>query len=322
MYNGLSSSCFNIAITIARQREQTSLLSTLKNFVANHLPMHQTILYNVVGKDPVEVRQYGHDENISIDNDAQLAQCYSSQGAISDTSEDSQQRYIFPVHGVGHIKHLVDIQGAKLDEGEYQTLLKLLTLFNSQYLLLDKNDHDALTGLLNRGAFEERLSQIILSHQHNAREVNHRYYFALFDIDHFKQVNDTYGHLYGDEVLILFTGIMEKIFRHEDMLFRYGGEEFAVVLNNVDLETASKILSRFRDKVAAYNFQKVGQVTVSIGFTAITPQTNTTDLIARADKALYYSKLSGRNQVNAYETLLLQGDITPTTRNSDDSRPF
>jgi diguanylate cyclase (GGDEF)-like protein len=322
MYNELSTSCFNVAITIARQREQASLVSTLQNFVANHLPLHQTRLYDVVGKDPVEIRQHEHDENISINDDAQLAQCYSSQGAISATLADNRQRYVFPVHGVGHIKHLVDIHGAKLDADEHQTLLKLLTLFNSQYLLLDKNDHDALTGLLNRRAFEERLAQLLLSHQHSARDVDHRYYFALLDIDHFKQVNDTHGHLYGDEVLILFAGIMEKVFRHEDMLFRYGGEEFAVVLNNVDHGTASKVLGRFRNKLAAYNFQRIGQVTVSIGFTAITPQTNTTDLIARADKALYYSKLSGRNQVNAYETLLQQGDISATTRDSEDTEPF
>lgn len=322
MYSELSTNCFNVAIAIARQREQTSLLSTLLDFIAEHLPLHQCVLYDVVSKDPLELRQHKQTDNISINHEALLAQCYRSQKDISAALTDTQCCYTFPIHGVGYIKHIIELQGRKLDEDEHRVLLQLLTLFNSQYLLLDKNNHDALTGLLNRKAFEERLSQLILSHQHSGRDNPNNYCFAIFDIDHFKRVNDTFGHLYGDEVLILFAGIMEKVFRHEDMLFRYGGEEFAVVLSRVDLEIADNILNRFRDKVAAYDFPQVGQVTVSIGFTAITNLSNTTDLIAHADKALYYSKESGRNQVNAYETLLQQGKITATVRGNEDVELF
>ena len=317
MYSELSSNCFNVAISIARQREQSSLLSTLLDFITKHLPEHQCVLYDVAGKDPLELRQHEHANNIAIKDDSLLAQCYHSQNNISAALTNAQYSYAFPVHGIGYIKHIIALQGHELDEDEYRTLLQLLTLFNNQYLLLDNNNHDALTGLLNRRAFEERLSQLIQSHKNSGRENPNSYCFAIFDIDHFKRVNDTFGHLYGDEVLILFAGIMENVFRHEDMLFRYGGEEFAVVLSNVDLEMADSILNRFRDKVAAYDFPQVGQVTVSIGFTAITNLSNTTDMIAHADKALYYSKESGRNQVHAYETLLQQGKIIDKIRDSE-----
>lgn len=321
MSDDLSTACFNVAIAIARQREQAGLLLTLLDFLDEHLPQHQSTLYNVVGKDPLAFRQHGHDEDTSAD-DALLVACYRSQQEVSETLADGQNRFLFPVHGVGYIKHMIEIRGSDLDQQEHKALTQLLTLANSQFLLLDKNDHDALTGLLNRRAFEERLTQLVTSRRHRNRDKHLGYYFALLDIDFFKRVNDTYGHLYGDEVLILFAGIMEKVFRHEDMMFRYGGEEFAVVLNNVDIAMADNILNRFRQRVSEFDFPQVGQVTVSIGFTVITDIPNTADIIAHADKALYYSKDNGRNQVHAYESLLKQGKITSTTRDSNDIELF
>lgn len=315
MTNNLSTDCFNVAIAIARQREQADLLLTLLDFLDEHIPRHQSVLYDVVGKDPVVFRQHGQDKNTCAD-DPLLVACYRSQQEISEILDNDQKRYLFPVHGVGYIKHLIEIRGDDLDQREHKALTQLLTLTNSQFLLLDKNDHDALTGLLNRQAFEERLNQLVMSRQHRVQDNHRGYCFALLDIDFFKRVNDNYGHLYGDEVLILFSGIMAKVFRHEDMMFRYGGEEFAVVLNNVDIATADKILNRFRQRVSEFDFPQVGQVTVSIGFTAITEIQNTADIIAHADKALYYSKDNGRNQIHAYESLLKQGKITTTTPDS------
>lgn len=320
MYNELSTTCFNVAITIAQQREQSELLSTLQEFLKEHLPLHHSEIYDMIDREPVVLCRHGDSSNIS--DNALLKDCYQSQEMASEILAGEKRHYVFPLHGVGYIKHMIDIQGRKLDQHEHQSLLQLITLVNSQFLLLDKNDHDALTGLLNRRAFEDRLGQLITSYQHRNSADHQGYCFALLDIDHFKRVNDDYGHLYGDEVLILFSGIMEKVFRHEDMLFRYGGEEFAVVLNNVDMQMASNILTRFREKIAAHNFPQVGQVTVSIGFTAINKMPNTIELIAQADKALYYSKNNGRNQINAYETLVEQGTISITTPDSDDIQLF
>ena len=127
--------------------------------------------------------------------------------------------------------------------------------------------------------------------------------FAIFDIDHFKRINDSLGHLYGDEVLLIFTDLMRESFRFNDLLFRYGGEEFVAVLGETDLRTALLVLERFRTTVAQHKFPQINQVTVTIGVTQITPQLLPSTLIDRADKALYHGKNHGRDQVNAFEWL-------------------
>jgi len=123
---------------------------------------------------------------------------------------------------------------------------------------------------------------------------------GAMDIDHFKRVNDTYGHLYGDEVLLHFAQLMERHFRYTDFLFRFGGEEFIVLLTNTDATGARRALERFRQIVSEFDFPSVGQVTVSIGFTRIEPETLPTTLVDWSDRALYYAKEHGRNQVVHY----------------------
>ncbi|MDD2758921.1 MAG: GGDEF domain-containing protein, partial [Methylomonas sp.] len=126
-------------------------------------------------------------------------------------------------------------------------------------------------------------------------------WFAILDIDHFKRVNDTFGHLYGDEVLLLFSQMMEKHFRYNDFLFRFGGEEFVVILNLADQASAESVFERFRQRIAEHEFPTVGQVTVSIGVTHVDSAIMPSILLDRADKALYHAKASGRNQVIVYE---------------------
>jgi len=112
-----------------------------------------------------------------------------------------------------------------------------------------------------------------------------------------------FGHLYGDEVLLHFSQLMQKSFRYNDFLFRFGGEEFVVVLNLVNKAAAMMVFDRFRQAVEAFNFPTVGQVTVSIGVTHIDSQALPASLLDHADKALYQSKETGRNQVIFYEDM-------------------
>lgn len=311
-----------MATTIAQQREQGTLISTLLSILEEYFPQYQADLYDLVSQSPIQVCLHTGKDVFDITEDQLLKTCYDSQTPAFTEIATDHYRYVYVVHGVGTIKHLLDIQGPTLNGDQHFALQQLLILFNSQYLLLDKNDHDALTGLLNRHAFEERLEQLVLNHQRRENKNSSDYCFALLDIDHFKRVNDNYGHLYGDEVLILFARIMEQDFRHEDMLFRYGGEEFAVVLKDIKLEQAGKVLNRFRKSVANFPFSQVGQMTVSIGYANTANIPNAIELIARADKALYYSKENGRNQVNAFETLCEQGQITAAPKDSHDIELF
>jgi len=106
------------------------------------------------------------------------------------------------------------------------------------------------------------------------------------------------------------------------MLFRYGGEEFAVVLANADLEIAAAALERFRRKVEAYAFPQIGYKTVSIGFTAFSAERGVDQVMMCADKALYYAKNNGRNQSRCYETLVAGKQIEPVTRPRGDIELF
>ena len=105
-----------------------------------------------------------------------------------------------------------------------------------------------------------------------------------------KLVNDGYGHLFGDEVLLLVSRLMKRSFRGADQLFRFGGEEFLVVLERTNELGATIALERLRSAVAEYPFPQIGKVTVSAGFTRIVPTDVATTCVERADEALYHAK--------------------------------
>lgn len=174
--------------------------------------------------------------------------------------------------------------------------------------LLERGSIDSLTGLLNRRTFEEKLNPLF-SNQYQPRrhsEEGQVDYLAILDIDFFKLVNDRFGHLYGDEVLLLMGRMMLEAFRDQDWLFRIGGEEFVVVARGVSGDPAP-IFDRFRRMVEQYDFPQVGRVTISLGYTLIDHRCSLPDIQGRADEALYYAKENGRNQVACYETLVEKG---------------
>jgi len=119
----------------------------------------------------------------------------------------------------------------------------------------------------------------------------------MFDLDHFKKINDQYGHDVGDQVLIDLTKLIKCHLREQDSIGRYGGEEFIVVLPNTPLESAKIIAQRLRQEIADYAFDKVGQVTVSMGLVQAYQNEAQKDLLKRADILLYEAKERGRNQV-------------------------
>lgn len=195
-------------------------------------------------------------------------------------------------------------QDAEIDPTIIRAMVRICTNFLS---VLDRSQRDTLTGLLNRQTFDRQLMRISQTETEAPR------WLAVLDIDHFKRINDTYGHLYGDEVLILMARIMDQCFRGADLKFRYGGEEFVVVLSPTHAEGAMLALERFREEVAHYDFPQVGRVSVSIGVTRLLPSGDVHALFECADKALYFAKANGRNQVRFYETLVADGDLAAPT---------
>jgi diguanylate cyclase (GGDEF)-like protein len=198
----------------------------------------------------------------------------------------------------------------RLIEEEY--LQFLFHFYCHQLQMLQGTYRDALTGLYNRRAFNEKLAQLLDrkgNYTRRAKNISPTVYVML-DIDHFKSINDSQGHLQGDEVLLLLSRQMTDSFRENDLLFRYGGEEFAMVLMDITPEQARQSLDRFREKIAAFDFPDTEQVTVSIGYTRFDRSLSLDELINQADNALYYCKTTSRNAVHDYHELVERGLIS------------
>lgn len=155
---------------------------------------------------------------------------------------------------------------------------------------------DHLTGVYNRVKFELELKKEI---DRVSRYKAPAFSVIFFDVDHFKKVNDTYGHSAGDLVLQQISHCISKQMRLTDIFARWGGEEFVAILPSTNLESALVVAEKLRASVSALEFPEVGHVTCSFGVGEYRPQDNFHSIILRADKAMYQAKANGRNRVEA-----------------------
>jgi diguanylate cyclase (GGDEF)-like protein len=199
-----------------------------------------------------------------------------------------------------------------------EVITGIFNVYQNYQSLLDYSERDALTDLYNRKTFDEQFARQAYSSLSVTTDepATAQQWLAVIDIDHFKQVNDRFGHLYGDEVLILVANVLRSSFRAQDRIFRFGGEEFVVLLRSMQLDEARNAFNRFREKVQEYPFPQVGQVTVSVGFVNAT-QGSPVEILGQADQALYYAKEHGRNQVCFYEDLIASGDLVTKIAHDD-----
>ena len=159
---------------------------------------------------------------------------------------------------------------------------------------------DPLTGLANRKHFDRALARAVAESAQSKRPLS----FLLCDVDGFKQFNDRYGHLTGDEVLRLIASSMTKAIRRgEDVAARYGGEEFSIILPNTNLQQAVAIAKSISESISSRSMvkrstgEKLGQITISVGVVELRADETGQDLIDRADTQLYRAKREGRNRV-------------------------
>lgn len=156
------------------------------------------------------------------------------------------------------------------------------------------SDTDDLTGLANRRRLMSRLDEEIARSNRHGSPLS----LMLIDLDHFKRINDTWGHLQGDQVLAEFATLCHEMLREEDIIGRLGGEEFAVVLPLTPLVASSPLAERLRSEIAEYDFGIAsGQLTASIGLAEYRLGEPRDALIERADRSLYAAKRQGRNRV-------------------------
>jgi diguanylate cyclase (GGDEF)-like protein len=212
---------------------------------------------------------------------------------------------VYSIRGGSGPDRAIRLEGA-FNHEMLELLGDLRGIYRNLVILHDTKERDVLTKLPNRQSLDARLLQVC-GHYSDYQVIDTIHeksaWIAILDIDHFKRINDDFGHLYGDEVLLRFSQLMEKCFRYNDFLFRFGGEEFVVILNLASQETAVTIFNRFREDVANYDFPSVGRITVSIGITHIDNLSMPTTQLDHADKALYHAKDSGRNRVVLYEDM-------------------
>lgn len=244
-----------------------------------------------------------------------------------ESADPPRQISAFPLTGDPTSATVVEFTTVNpLTTAELRTIQTLLRIYGNFQGLLDYSQRDTLTGLFNRKTFDDSfyksVQQTVDAGQESSdagRRHAHaqQHYLGVVDIDHFKHVNDQYGHLIGDEVLLLVARILRSTFRFQDRLYRFGGEEFVIMLRCDGEADALLAFERFRKNMESFTFPQVGRVTVSLGFTEVQPGDTPAAAFERADKAVYYAKQNGRNQVHSQAELVRIGALEDASKVGD-----
>lgn len=229
-------------------------------------------------------------------------------------------------HGAGHLFGYPLLHGSQqcsffvfereldLTPLEQAVIAGVLKVYTNHYALLDTSQRDRLTGLRNRYSLElnlDRLWDELATQQRPPDQPSagapQQFWLGMLDIDHFKRINDQYGHIIGDEILLLVARLLGTALRRADLLYRYGGEEFIAVIVAPDLAATTALFERLRLAIEQFTFPQVGRVSISGGFCSATPTVLPDTVLDRADRALYEAKRAGRNRILHYDALVSQG---------------
>jgi diguanylate cyclase (GGDEF)-like protein len=298
---------------ITQQHDVDALCETLMSALQDVLDETPFRLYLKAHRKPLAELSLAR--GTASDEDAALLQKLESRLQPLQEENGNEVTTVLPILLNGRLYGAVIIEGRLA--ARQSTVDTLLTIFSNQLALLKASNCDALTGLYNRQAFDAQIARLLNGLGAGRRRASDdvgETFFAMLDIDNFKKINDEFGHLFGDEVLLHFARQMQLSFRDKDLLFRYGGEEFVVVLQTPDDKTTRCVLERFRQHIQNYHFPRTGRLTVSIGYTRMQKDFLPATVIEQADRALYYAKSQGRNQTCSYELLRTEGQL-----NSDPS---
>lgn len=326
-------------IEITKHRDRELIENSLVKTIFELVPCREVRIYTVVeGATPLNLNMivrfdssgFGvSDDKSHQELDFKAASAVGTSLATNGSfilrnGDDKLLKIVYPLFlsdtGISGFLMIV----ADHELSEYGILVHgLIKIYRNFMTLLAESRLDRLTGLYNRQTFESQIMKIAATPvgrlcdkisagtRRRIPDEAFGYWMAIFDIDHFKRINDKFGHIYGDEVLVLLARIMRSTFRSHDLLFRYGGEEFIVVLAAPSRQDAGSALERFRNAVAEYHFPQIDSVTISIGYVGITANEIPVVMLGRADKALYYAKEHGRNMTCSYEELIAQGALPP-----------
>lgn len=185
---------------------------------------------------------------------------------------------------------LFKINASVVESGK---LFRVIAIFDDISLLINKSTTDALTQIANRMQFNLMYEHALHIEQREKTPLS----LIFFDIDHFKSVNDTHGHLVGDNVLRHIANLVKNSLRKSDIIARWGGEEFIILLPNTSISSALHLAENLREKIENEPFEVVGHLTCSFGVTQLQSQESGSKLLQRIDELLYKAKENGRNRV-------------------------
>jgi diguanylate cyclase (GGDEF)-like protein len=317
--------------TAHRDRDQIDL--SVARLLHDYVEARQVVVYRVIddgcdrrAQQRLLIDRDGHEYGPQLRHLIELPrlldtphwyECDMTQDAVHyDASAGAETTLgtVFPLPSESGAVGLIEIElepdRDSLHPRDVRLISGVLRLLGNHLAVLDYGQRDTLTGLLNRKTFDQSFDKILERNRCLSRDRSGAAssWFAVVDIDRFKSINDRFGHLFGDDVLLLVARLMRQTFRSSDQLFRFGGEEFVVVLD-ASPENAEAALERFRRRVAEYAFPQLKQVTVSIGYTQVGASELGVTCFDRADAALYYAKENGRNQIHCHESLIAAGRL-------------
>lgn len=219
--------------------------------------------------------------------------------------------------------------GTGLTDAQLQSIGELHRVFRNMYTLLAYSDRDALTGLLNRKSLDDTFYSAVLDELGQSLESQvpakapqapsagqeperrHRvppnYWLGTVSVDHFAAMGDKHGHLIAEEVLLLVARIMNNTFRTYDRIYRFGGEQFAVLMHCPDEALVLAAFERFRANMEKFNFPQAGRVTACCGFTRVTAADSPSSALERAERAVDYGQQHGGNKVFSHMDLVRKG---------------
>ncbi|MGE0386908.1 MAG: GGDEF domain-containing protein [Gammaproteobacteria bacterium] len=247
----------------------------------------------------IHLRDIVPHEGLGFENGAERVSCMLGQRAQYSIDYD----IVLATHSLGHVTIWRDAPLTDTDARAAESMLVgLFYPLRNAFLYrraLAQAVTDPLTGISNRAALDAALQrEVDLAHRHHKALS-----FIMIDIDHFKSINDRYGHVVGDEALRRVAACVQDCIRRSDIVFRYGGEEFAVVLTSTELFGAMLLAQRIRaavERIALVVEDQIVPLTLSAGVSMLDEGELPNELLKKADAALYQAKQLGRNRVEQY----------------------
>ncbi len=265
------------------------------------LKMANKAMYDFFGIEKVEefTRFYSDicDKFMDMDNYFSLAKVPQGENWIGVLEPLFGDARVVAMHDLENIPHAFSVSVGQFDADDFiVSFTDISSTMIEKINLSNQVTHDKLTGAFNREFLDKNLPHIV-----NKIADSRHLGLAILDIDFFKNVNDTYGHIKGDTVLKELTKLVTSSIRNEDFFIRWGGEEFIILIESESIESLKRALEHIRQRVAHHSFSDVGALTCSFGATLHRVGEDIDTIIQRADKALYRAKESGRNQVQIEE---------------------